>query len=90
MKIFKCDNDDCDNTQSSPKVTLKGITGTSGGILLPEVFHVKHFCDPKCFWAWAKKYKEENLLSKSERLKLVESRMGCSTESYLFDVGTLF
>lgn len=58
MKIFKCDNDGCDNAANSPLVTLKGITGTQGGILLPERHHVKHFCSTQCFWTWTEKYKE--------------------------------
>lgn len=55
MKLYKCDNCSTEST-TKLKVSLKGITGTSGGILLPEAFHEKHFCKPGCFWEWCSKY----------------------------------
>lgn len=56
MKYYSCDNPSCEVKGTEPKVVLKGITGTSGGILLPEQCQEKHFCEPKCFWEWADKY----------------------------------
>uniref|UniRef100_A0A6M3LBZ2 Uncharacterized protein n=1 Tax=viral metagenome TaxID=1070528 RepID=A0A6M3LBZ2_9ZZZZ len=55
MIFFQCD--ECSKKVGGvPEVKLNGITGTSGGILLPERFHEKHFCKPACFWNWARKY----------------------------------
>lgn len=57
MKAFICDC--CKKTFYSrdTHVELKGIIGTSGGILLPERFHEKDFCNPECFWEWVEKFK---------------------------------
>lgn len=53
MKIYKCDAGLCnEQCEESKMVTLKGYTGLSGGILLPDRFHEKHFCDDKCFEDW--------------------------------------
>jgi hypothetical protein len=60
MKITKCDNCGVEQNVSQMPVTLKGVTGTSGGILLPEQYHEKHFCKPDCFWQWIRKYKPSN------------------------------
>lgn len=59
MKYYLCDNDNCGEKVegTEPSVVLKGITGTSGGILLPERFHKKHFCKPECFWQWVHKHR---------------------------------
>ena len=57
--IYKCDFCGLESS-SEPEVELYGITGTSGGILLPERFHKKQFCKPPCFWSWVKKYKPDN------------------------------
>lgn len=57
MKFYICDN--CGNKTPTAQVILKGITGTSGGILLPEQLHKKHFCKPECFWEWVATYKEK-------------------------------
>lgn len=57
MKYYSCDN--CKAEIKAPEVVLKGVTGTSGGILLPEHFHKKHFCTPVCFWQWVDKYHPE-------------------------------
>lgn len=54
MNHYTCD--DCGTTVSEPKVVLKGVIGTSGGILLPERFQEKHFCKPACFWRWVSIY----------------------------------
>lgn len=54
MKQYVCDK--CGSYVTKPEVVLKGITGTSGGILLPEQFHEKHFCSPGCFWKWIDLY----------------------------------
>jgi len=51
MKHYTCDN--CKIEISEPEVILKGVLGTSGGILMPERLHEKHFCKPACFWQWA-------------------------------------
>ena len=50
MKHYTCD--DCGTMISEPEVILKGAIGTSGGILLVERLHEKHFCKPACFWRW--------------------------------------
>jgi hypothetical protein len=56
--IYKCDF--CESTSiSEPAVELNGITGTSGGILLPEQFHKKIFCTRSCFWSWVEIYKPD-------------------------------
>lgn len=63
MKFYRCDNGTCNKEMvgtgsftREPAVKLSGITGTAGGILLPEQFHRKHFCSPNCFWEWVRKY----------------------------------
>ena len=61
MKYYKCDN--CAATIKNPEVSLNGVTGTSGGILLPEQFHEKHFCNPDCFWQWTDKHHPTNGIS---------------------------
>ncbi len=53
MKQYVCDK--CGKVVTSePEITLKGVVGTSGGILLPESLHEKHFCSTGCFWDWAR------------------------------------
>ena len=55
MKYFDCDN--CKKTTTGdPDIWLNGITGTSGGILLPSRFIEKHFCSVDCFWEWIDKF----------------------------------
>ena len=55
MMLFRCDN--CNSLlECSPAVTLEGVQGTSGGLLLPESHTRKHFCSTECFWAWVAKY----------------------------------
>ena len=54
MKNYTCDT--CEATISNPKIILKGLTGTSGGILLPDRFIEKHFCGSDCFLDWVDKY----------------------------------
>jgi hypothetical protein len=55
MVTYKCDN--CGKeTTSKPEVWLHGVTGKSGGILLPEKHHDRNFCSPDCFWIWAEKF----------------------------------
>lgn len=64
MKYFECDF--CKvSFIAQPKVVLNGVTGSSSGILLPEQFHVKHFCKTDCFWNWIHKYDPINLEKKS-------------------------
>ena len=64
MKHYRCD--ECgketgqNGTGAEPPIVLKGIAGTSGGILLPERFLEKHFCSPECFWDWADKHNINN------------------------------
>jgi hypothetical protein len=51
-----CDN--CGNVISSIDdiVKLSGVCNLDEyGILLPERFHKKDFCDSACFWDWASK-----------------------------------
>jgi len=55
MKYYACDF--CEIKINEPEVELKGVTGTQGGLLLPERFHVKHFCSTECFWDWVIKFK---------------------------------
>ncbi len=50
MEIVKCDK--CWNECGPEPITLKGFTGLSGGILLPDGYHVKDFCGPDCFLKW--------------------------------------
>lgn len=58
MICYECDW--CQKIKhGKPEIILKGIVGTSGGILIPERFHEKHFCDPECFWKWIDKYKKD-------------------------------
>lgn len=64
MKHYTCDN--CKIEISEPEVILKGVLGTSGGILLPERLHEKHFCKPTCFWQWIDRYHPEAELENSE------------------------
>ncbi len=53
MKVYVCDNVRCDkNCPESEMVTLKGYTGNAGGILLPDRFQEKHFCNSDCFEVW--------------------------------------
>lgn len=53
MKIYKCDNSLCDkNCDKNEMLTLKGYTGLSSGILLPDSFQEKHFCNGGCFEDW--------------------------------------
>jgi len=54
MKYYECDF--CGARMHEPLVGLMGITGTSGGILLPESLHTKEFCNSECFWGWCDKY----------------------------------
>ena len=56
--IVTCDMCDRDrkDMEHDFHISLKGITGTSGGILLPEQFHEKDFCSSDCFWDWVEKY----------------------------------
>jgi len=52
LKIYRCDQ--CKKEEAGdPTVTLKGIAGSQGGILLPGYYHEKHFCSPACFWGWS-------------------------------------
>lgn len=55
MLSYRCDNCHKDKP-GKPIAVLNGITGTSGGILLPENLHERHFCGPECFWEWVKKF----------------------------------
>lgn len=55
MKFYRCNF--CEKEINEALVVLNGIVGISGGILLPERFHQKHFCSPICFWDWVSKYK---------------------------------
>lgn len=43
-----------EETVSPLPVVLNGVGGRGGGILLPEAFAEKHFCNPECFWRWCK------------------------------------
>lgn len=53
MILYKCDNALCDkNCNISDMVTLKGYTGLSGGVLLPDKYQEKHFCNGECFETW--------------------------------------
>ena len=53
MKIYKCDRNLCDEICDENKmITLKGYTGLSGGILLPDSFQEKNFCSALCFEVW--------------------------------------
>lgn len=61
MIYYTCDNDDIPDhgklkRAGEPVVILKGVTGTSGGILLPEPLHLRHFCSSECFWTWVDKF----------------------------------
>ncbi len=71
-KQYTCD--ECAELISEPVVRLSGVTGTSGGILLPERFHVKHFCGPACFWTWVGKYKPKHLPGEVVRVEGTEVR----------------
>ena len=66
MKYFKCDF--CESSVVEPGVILHGIVGASGGVLLPEKFHEKHFCKPECFWKWVEKFKKEKITAIAERV----------------------
>jgi len=52
---YKCDL--CGEEYQGEQVFLRGVTGTSGGILMPEWCHERHFCSVRCFWKWTEKYK---------------------------------
>jgi len=52
MKFWKCDQCGVELV-SEPEVTLNGVGGMAGGILLPERYKEKHFCRPQCFYVWA-------------------------------------
>ena len=54
MKFYRCDF--CEKEINEALVVLNGIVGISGGILLPERFHKKHFCSTICFEDWVLKY----------------------------------
>jgi len=56
MKHYTCDNCEAVISGGDPNVFLNGIIGSSGGILLPELFQEKHFCGPECFWQWVDKH----------------------------------
>lgn len=56
MKLFKCDYCERMIGGGEPPVSLKGIVGLSGGILLPEQFHESHFCNSNCFWRWVNEF----------------------------------
>jgi len=59
--IYKCD--ECGKESTSKKdVQLSGISGTSGGILLPERFSNRMFCNPVCFWVWVEKHKPNEVI----------------------------
>lgn len=60
MKYYKCDNCEKEVPHKDAPVVLSGVTGTSGGILLPEFFCEKHFCSPTCFWEWIRRYDPSN------------------------------
>ena len=49
MKLFLCEQ--CEHVVKH-EVTLKGISRTKEGILLPSFRHTKHFCSALCFWKW--------------------------------------
>lgn len=53
MIFYKCDECKKEKHGDAP-VVLTGYSGGSG-ILLPEAFHVKHFCCRKCFLRWVEK-----------------------------------
>jgi len=61
MKHYTCDNCEKAGYGNDVEVVLKGISGTSGGILLPEKLQEKHFCCPECFWEWVNKYKPQGM-----------------------------
>lgn len=42
----------CGNRCGQEFITLKGYVGSSAGILLPDRFQEKHFCDGDCFETW--------------------------------------
>lgn len=79
MIYYICDN--CNKvTVGDPEVKLKGISGTSGGILLPEKYIEKHFCCPTCFWRWSIKYnpltpekQRQKEIDKLKRLKQIRT-----------------
>jgi hypothetical protein len=50
---YTCDY--CNTAYFGERVFLKGVTGTSGGILMPELYHKRDFCSSVCFWWWTKK-----------------------------------
>ena len=56
MINYTCDECGQNIGGGEPSIKLEGIVGTSGGILLPERFHKKHFCNTICFWEWIDKY----------------------------------
>lgn len=50
MKIIKCDK--CLGECGPDIITVKGFSGLSGGILLPDSYSIKDFCCVKCFTQW--------------------------------------
>lgn len=52
MISWKCDKCGGSHVGENPKIVLKGYTGWSGGILLPESLQEKHFCSNICFEEW--------------------------------------
>lgn len=52
MISWKCDKCDSGHAGHEPNIVLKGYTGWSGGILLPESLQEKHFCKNECLEAW--------------------------------------
>lgn len=66
MKFYRCDKCGTEEPRSEPTVSLTGATGTSGGILLPERFHVKTFCSVECFWKWINLYCPEEFQKKKK------------------------
>ena len=58
MEQTVCDK--CKNVCGGEDVIeVKGFVGLSGGILLPERFHRKHFCNRRCFVQWL--YEDANI-----------------------------
>ena len=88
MKKYECDF--CNKPMASrPPVKLKGITGTSGGILLPEHFHTKDFCSTDCFWKWCVKYcpKVEDLKVMSPRFQSLDPELEKRVDEVMRRVG---
>ena len=51
MIVTKCDKCGGESGQQN-LVTIRGFTGLSGGITLPDRFQEKHFCGKRCFVEW--------------------------------------